>query len=232
MEGMTPAKDNYPLLWQLWQEIWQGAGTGEAVERGFEAIMRRWEEPHRAYHTPQHLMHFAQQMVTHKELFGDEWQAALLAMFYHDAVYELAHGEDEENSITVMYDDIDEVGLPRPVWIGRSEDLIRMTINHAAPAEDEIAKVFLDIDMSILGAPPHQYDEYAGLVRREYGRRFTNQAFDQRRSLKFLGPMIASDQKIFLSRQFEPFEHVARSNMARELAAIQTRLARAAYTYP
>lgn len=68
-------------------------------------LEKRWREPHRYYHTVNHLATMLTDIETNaffKELSKYEKHALMLAAFFHDAVYNPKKDDNEEQSIKVF----------------------------------------------------------------------------------------------------------------------------------
>src|SRR5690625_4150120 len=65
-----------------------------------ESLLERWSEPHRRYHTLLHLNHCLESLEFLSRGMGltEAPREALLAAWFHDAVYEGIAGEDEQQS--------------------------------------------------------------------------------------------------------------------------------------
>ena len=101
--------------------------------------------------------------------------------------------------------------------------MIEATATHALPDPDDKAAgrdaaLFLDMDLSILGASPVEFDAYEAAVRREYGW-VEEKAWRAGRAAvleKFLARPHIFHTEAFRQR----FEAQARKNLARSLAAL------------
>lgn len=131
----------------------------------------------RAYHTLDHLVDLFTEMDRHD--FADADTVAF-AIFYHDAVYGpiarmmLNIGDaqsatsDEDLSARMAQEHLSAMGIA-PAMADRVAALILMTGAHRCdPEADRDAALFLDMDMSILGAAPARYALYAAQIRQEY----------------------------------------------------------------
>jgi predicted metal-dependent HD superfamily phosphohydrolase len=181
----------------------------------WEELQARYSEPHRAYHTLQHL----------GECFGWFGQVRALArypgdiafaLFYHDAIYDTHASDNEAKSANLATDILGEYvrGDAEPA---RIVSLIMATKHDAMPASRD-EQLLVDIDLSILGAAQPRFDAYEQQIRFEYAW-VTPDAFrdGRRRVLKqFL------DRPAIYSCPFfhERLEAAARSNLERSLAAL------------
>ena len=95
--------------------------------------------------------------------------------------------------------------------------LIRLTDHRAIPS-DEAARLLCDIDLSILGRSPEEFDAYDAAIREEYSW-VPDDAYRAGR-LQVLAGLLARDH-VFGTEQFrQRFELTARTNLRRALARL------------
>src|SRR5688500_16407624 len=125
-----------------------------------DALRARYAEPHRRYHTVEHL---TEALATFEELrdLASDPGAVELALWYHDAVYDPAApaGENEARSAALAAAEGCDDEVVR---------LILLTAGHSVGVDDANGAVMADVDLAILGAPPERYARYAADVRAEY----------------------------------------------------------------
>lgn len=150
-------------------------GIGGAADRwrGIgEALLARWNEPHRHYHDERHLedvLLSLDQLAVRGERVGVE---TLLAAWFHDAVYEgstgVDAGADERASARLATDTLLGLGLD-PALAHLVGELIVDTTPAREPRQDGASlALLLDADLSIFASSPERYAEYAAAVRQEY----------------------------------------------------------------
>lgn len=134
-----------------------------AAELG-EELLARWQEPHRAYHDVRHL---AQALDSARLVSGGEpGRPVLLALWFHDAVYDLRPGEDEERSAELALRRL--AGLLPEAETAEVARLVRLTASHAPEPGDRAGGIVVDADLSILGQPAGRYHVYVRDIRTEY----------------------------------------------------------------
>jgi predicted metal-dependent HD superfamily phosphohydrolase len=177
-------------------------------------VVSAYTEPHRAYHTLQHLEELAGHWRAVDD--GPGWRdrrSSWLALLFHDAVYAVgtAHGANEAASAALLDALVADTAEARR--------LILLTAAHgdALDGLDADAAHFLDADMAILGADPARFAEYEAQVRAEYTPLVGADAYTSGRRA-FLEKVLATP-RIFLSRFFfDRFEAQARANLAAAVA--------------
>jgi predicted metal-dependent HD superfamily phosphohydrolase len=141
--------------------------AGPAV---LDDLRGRYAEPHRAYHVWAHV----QALLGWADGLGD----ALLdrgmvdaAILFHDAVYDPRRSDNEARSAALLAGcaDLSLTGTQRR----DAECLVLATAAHLPPKDLDTAlrsdlELFLDMDLSILGATREKFDVYERRVRFEY----------------------------------------------------------------
>jgi predicted metal-dependent HD superfamily phosphohydrolase len=199
------------------QAEWTRLSEALGIEPGHAAqvwtqLAAAYGEPQRHYHTMAHITAVVADWTRVRDRF-EAPDSALLALFFHDAVYDPARRDNEVRSADLLrhllLERIDGEVMKAACWA------IWATKSHEP---DEIADVnlVLDIDMAILGAPRDAYLHYAEAVAREYLPVYGLDAYAAGRAKLFLEPSLARD-RLFLTEPFAGLEAAARANMAEEL---------------
>jgi predicted metal-dependent HD superfamily phosphohydrolase len=175
-----------------------------------DALRARYAEPHRRYHTVEHLTEALATFEGLRDLASDP-QAVELAIWYHDAVYDPAApaGENEANSAALAAAEGCDDEVVR---------LILLTAGHEATSDDRNGAVLADVDLAILGAPPERYARYAADVRAEYAH-VSDEAWRPGRSA-VLRRFLARPRLFVTDRAHAALDGAARRNLAAELAAL------------
>ena len=129
-------------------------------------LLAAYDAPERHYHTSQHLDNLLSRAAKHPL---QDAAVVELAIWFHDAVYNALRSDNEAKSAEWALSFLQETTL-EPARRERVADLIRRTQDHTQPQppDDADLLLFLDADLSILGAPAAAYWDYARQVRREY----------------------------------------------------------------
>jgi precorrin-6B C5,15-methyltransferase / cobalt-precorrin-6B C5,C15-methyltransferase len=193
-----------------------------SVEDRLAATRARWAEPHRHYHATTHLDSLLSLFAELRSSLHDP-EAVRLAIFYHDAIYRPDRADNETASAALMRSDLD--GLVDAEALSRAETLILATRQHRIPesvgadcAAD--CALFLDMDISILGAGEAEFDRYEAGIAAEYLPHYDLAAYRAGRAAVLAG-FLARD-RLFLSESFFRLEAPARANLARSLAALES----------
>jgi predicted metal-dependent HD superfamily phosphohydrolase len=177
--------------------------------------------PDRGYHGWSHPLAL---LALHAEIENmlHDAEAVRCAILLHDAIYEPRRKDNESRSAALAAEMLKDV-VPEAT-LGRTLRLIEATAHHAIPAglpADEAADMalFLDMDLSILGAPPAIFDAYEAGVRHEY-REVPPAAFSAGRAAILEG-FLAREALYFSDWGRDRFEASARANLARSIAALR-----------
>lgn len=122
-----------------------------------------YSEIHRHYHDLTHLEHAFGVFDAHipVELMG-EYDAMSLAIFFHDVKYDPYAQDNEEKSAALFRSLFSLTGGTGDMV----ESMILSTKTHIPVYR--ASKFVLDVDLSILGSSPEEYEKYSNRIRREY----------------------------------------------------------------
>jgi predicted metal-dependent HD superfamily phosphohydrolase len=147
-----------------WRATWAALG-GTGDERLWRDLIDRYSEPHRKYHTRQHLDEcFARLSEARSEALQP--QEIELALWFHDAVYDVRRQDNEQRSADWASAAVLDGGVA-PSTADRVHALVMVT-RHDAEPEGSDQSILVDVDLSILGADEARFDEYEQQVREEY----------------------------------------------------------------
>jgi predicted metal-dependent HD superfamily phosphohydrolase len=131
-----------------------------------DALLRRWSEPQRRYHTLAHLTAVLDRVDVLEE-YADDPDVVRLAAWFHDAVYLPERSTNEERSARLAERALPEAGVPagKTAEVAR---LVRLTVSHDPADDDRNGQVLCDADLAVLASPPSAYAAYTAAVREEY----------------------------------------------------------------
>ena len=191
-----------PELTARWQRLASAWGApDEVVDAVYRDVVTRYGEPHRHYHT---LEHIAEVLAVVDELDGTaevEWAAWL-----HDVIYDVQAADSEARSAGYAGEVLAQLRAPDEV-IREVQRLIELSATHVVVGGDKNGAVFVEADLAILSSAAERYDRYVGDVRQEYAHVDGDAWRAGRRAvLESLLHRVSDDR--------------ARSNLARELATL------------
>jgi predicted metal-dependent HD superfamily phosphohydrolase len=200
-----------------WREMWRRLGASEVDEGLFHQLVTSYSEPHRKYHTMQHL----EECFGHLERlasFAERPAEVELALWFHDAIYNTRKKDNEKRSAKWAKDSILAAGLSDDV-ASRVHELIMATVHNAIP-EGKDAEVLVDIDLGIIGAEQERFNEFEVQVREEYS---WVPGFFFRPARRQILEEFARRKQIYSTELFRAErESQARKNLARSLARLQS----------
>jgi predicted metal-dependent HD superfamily phosphohydrolase len=181
----------------------------------FEQLAAAYEAPGRHYHT---LTHIQSLLDAAEQAAGQLHDPVVvqLAVWFHDAVYEPLRSDNETRSAELAREFLAGTSLS----VERRERvafLIGRTQDHTQPQPPDDADLlfFLDADLSILGAPEIQYQEYTRQIRQEY--RVVPGLLYRSGRRKVLKKMLAMPTLYRTAAYHARLEEAARRNLQAEL---------------
>ncbi|HVZ45862.1 MAG TPA: N-methyl-D-aspartate receptor NMDAR2C subunit [Ramlibacter sp.] len=192
-----------------WQAVWRALDGREADRALFEKLVAAYSERHRHYHTLQHLRECLVLLDESRALAARPHEVEL-ALWFHDAVYDVHAGDNEERSATWAEEAIGPSAAGR-----RVHDMVIATKHTGAPVDDPDTRLLLDIDLAILGAPPQRFDESDAQIRSEYS--YVPLAQFGKRRCTILGGFLGRPRLYATDAFHDRFESQARGNLARAI---------------
>jgi predicted metal-dependent HD superfamily phosphohydrolase len=179
-----------------------------------------YRQPGRHYHGLAHVEALLSLLGEQRADLADP-EAVEAAVWFHDAIYDSRRSDNEARSAALAAEKL--ASRVEPARLSRIVAMIEATATHALPdlgdgAAERDAALFLDMDLSILGAPKSAFDSYQAAVRREYAW-VDDKAWRSGRAAvlrKFLARPHIFHTETFRKR----FEAGARKNIQRALAAL------------
>ncbi|MFQ6171659.1 hypothetical protein ACK8HX_08640 [Oryzobacter sp. R7] len=198
-------------------------GSDQVDEVGAR-LLRRWREPHRYYHDVTHLAEVlaaVDTLCTAEDVGRDDHTVAVLAAWFHDAVYSAEQHETNEAESAALADaELARLHVRGEIR-SRVGELVLDTVAHDLSdeqARDAARTVLHDADLWILAAPVARFDEYCAQVREEYAH-VPVVAYAKGRG-EVLRPFLVRDHVYRTRHAREAWEGMARENLARELTRL------------
>lgn len=199
-----------------WGRLWASvSGPGDGAE-AFAEIVAAYARPPRAYHTLDHVRHALRELDTAREADTNA-RAIEWALWFHDAVYVPGRSDGEERSAEFSARVAAAVGDPS--FEPDARRLILATRIGQVPRQDD-ERLLVDIDYSILAAPPTAFEEYALGIRREYAFVPWRDYVSHRTG--FLRSLLARPHIFWTDYYRGRFEAHARANLVRALDRLAT----------
>ena len=196
----------------LLSHSWQRACSellARAVDPGLmERLLAAYAEPHRRYHSLQHLDECLASFEQVRHLAAQPAEVDM-AIWFHDAVYDLQGKDNEARSADWARDALTAAGVA-PAKAERVRQLVMATCHSALPVSvDE--QWLVDVDLAILGAPAPRFAQYELQIRQEYA--FVPEVLFRSKRREILSGFLARPH-IYNTPHFRvALEHRARSNL-------------------
>ena len=176
-----------------------------------QELIARYSEPHRRYHTLQHLEECFARFDEIRDLAQHPAEVEI-ALWFHDAIYDPRRDDNEARSAAWAKSSVPDASA------GERIHALVMATRHESEPHGADARLMVDVDLSILGAPERRFEEYENQVREEYV--FVPDS-EYRRGRQAILQRFWSRPTIFSTRTFiERYEAQARANLARALARL------------
>ncbi|MGL6076827.1 MAG: HD domain-containing protein [Fimbriiglobus sp.] len=190
--------------------------TPTAIYAIFDDLCTRHEEPHRHYHTLEHLAEMFR-VAGRLAADADDFIAVQLAIWFHDAIYDPTRTDNEAESADLAFIKLAPLGIHLKT-LDHVANLILVTDHKTQTPLNRDSQVLLDADLAILGAAPVRYDRYAADIRKEYAH--VAQADYKAGRAKVLQSFLSRPQLYLSARMQAEGETLARENLQRELSLL------------
>ncbi|MEQ3649626.1 hypothetical protein [Hyphomonas sp.] len=186
-----------------------------------EGLRTRYAEPQRHYHDWAHVETLLEYFRRREDQFHRP-EPVLWALYWHDAVYDPLAQDNEEQSAQLL--ERDAAGHLTPEDAAFAAMMIRATADHVVPPglntqDTADLGLFLDLDLSILGAPAPVYDRYERAIRAEMAA-VPADAFRAARGAILKG-LLSRERLYFTPRAHREWEDTARANLERAIAVLE-----------
>lgn len=181
----------------------------------YETIADKYSEPHRRYHTLEHIQHCLSQLDEARHL-ADDPDAIELALWFHDLIYDPT-ADDNERRSAETFDSL--LGALMPAE--RAVHVRRLIVDTEYPSEpgDRDGKLMVDIDLSSFALPWDQFMRDTEDIRSEYSHVPEKQFYAGK--LKFLDKLL-SRPRFYLTDHFhDRLESQARANIERHIREVR-----------
>jgi len=200
-------RPRFETLWN--RRIGDGAGVV------FDELETLYGEPHRVYHGAAHIEHCLR-------LFDlaaggmDEPDAVEMALWFHDAIYDIPARENERRSAELF---AARAGGRGSVRLRSKVRGLIMVTTHLDPPTTLDEAFIVDIDLSSFGRPWEEFLDDSRAVRAELAHVPDAEFYPKQR--KFLGSLAARPEFCFTEFFRERHEARARENIARLCAVLE-----------
>jgi len=198
-----------------WVRCWESIGakgTGQAL---MQRLVEAYQEPHRRYHTEQHLKECLTIFGEHPECAQEPGEVEM-ALWFHDAIYNVNSFDNEARSAEWAVGELSQAEV-HPDRISRIQAHVLATRHSALPVGQD-QQFLVDIDLSILGVEPTRFEEYERQIRQEYS--YVPGFIFERKRRKVLAGFLARNPIYNTPALHQKFEKQARFNISQSCGLI------------
>lgn len=189
---------------------------GPESDPEFFKLKSAYSEPHRYYHTEHHIDDCLARLDAVRELVQVPEEVEL-ALWFHDAIYKPTSSTNELDSADWAASFLRSIGAPEE----RCERLhgYILATKHTGETLSGDAALVVDIDVSILGRDPDEYDVYEQAIRKEY--RWVPAPVYRRKRIEILESFL-DRPALYGSAYFrDRYEQQARGNLQRAIRMLR-----------
>jgi predicted metal-dependent HD superfamily phosphohydrolase len=176
-----------------------------------EYLFNCYSELHRSYHNLSHI----DRMLSWLDAAGGGPDSVELAIWFHDIIYDPSDRHNEEKSAQCFNDRVGS--FIRRDLTSDVERLIMATDPTRPRSGRNDEDLMIDIDLSILGSSPSDYESYRSAIRSEYS--FVPEADFRAGRMSILRSFLS--QRIYVTEFFAALEQKARSNIRNEILGLE-----------
>lgn len=198
-----------------WHGLCQRLAPLLSAENLLAQLLQAYTEPHRFYHTIEHITMCLRKYNTIYEYFYHPDEVAW-ALWLHDAIYN-THAHDNEEQSALLSARILQEGGANPTIIDRTTRLIMATSHRNAPLEYDTHYI-VDIDLVILGTSPQVFAVYEENIRREYA--WVSEKLYREKRKEMLTSFLQREHIYYTPYFRTRYEHQARTNVKLSLAQL------------
>ena len=183
----------------------------------YDRLVAHYTASNRYYHTLSHVAGMLD-LIDRIYIEVDNWNALQLAIWFHDVIYEVGTGLDNEQaSADFSAEQLALLNLD-PTLIETVSDLILDTKHKQRPATWD-GQVLVDLDLAQLGGSAEQFQRDTDNIRREYASVPDKQFWSGRG--RILQQFLNRSRIYYTAPFYTRFEATARRNLAQTIANIR-----------
>ncbi|HAA27930.1 MAG TPA: hypothetical protein DCE56_10050 [Cyanobacteria bacterium UBA8553] len=182
----------------------------------FTAIATAYSGADRHYHNLTHILQVLQ-IINSMRPQAENPAALEFSAWFHDIIYDPKAKDNEEKSAEYATNILKLIKIPSAT-IDKVAKIILATKTHQAPDNDIDIYIFLDADLSILGASSWEYNIYNRGIRKEYS--WLSEAEYRWGRIQVLQKFIEGERIYLTDQIFDAREIKARQNIQTEIESL------------
>jgi len=225
-EILFPIDDDDILFLRVqWNDLLSSYTSDQSFQdQLFKLVKEKYSESGRFYHNLNHV----KQLLNLFESLNNQIQesnAVRFSIWFHDVVYDTERNDNEEESARLAVETLGELNINFET-LGFVGQLILATKSHVGHNLSQDGKLFLDLDLAILGMSQDIYEKYSRAIREEYSW-VPEQTYGKRRR-EILEGFLDRETIYFTNIMKDRFEEQARKNIRSEIQSLESQQHRSA----
>ena len=191
----------------------------------YEDLYYKYSSKGRFYHTLLHIenmiieldsvwLHFADNIKNTYDDIQRAYNNLYLSIWFHDSIFNPKSKDNEINSADFAASELQKMNYSEKDLKTICE-LILCTIDHRPMKDTDLFKLFLDLDLAILGKEENEYYKYSKNIRMEYSHVPYHIYNEKRKNL--LNIFLNKDQIFYTTHFQKKYESQARKNISGEI---------------
>ena len=200
-----------------WEGLSSAYTSDTAIQtHSFQVLRENYSEKSRSYHN---LSHVNTLLGLFKSLASkiQDPSATQFAIWFHDVIYNTKRNDNEEESARLAAEMLYKLQVSTET-VECVQKMILATKTHGGRNLSEDAKLFLDMDLAILGARAEIYKEYSQAIRKEYS--WASEAIYRGGRKKVLEDFLLRERIYQTEEMGVRFEERARENIISEIKSL------------
>lgn len=206
-----------------WDSLMERLADPHQKVRVFNVLAARYGEPHRFYHTLEHVVSMLDELGSIPQELHENRTSLEIAIWAHDAHYDVGSAENphitdnEIRSAKLGALICRTLGNPANRHVETVRQLVVCT-DHKTPPATKDAKLIVDLDLAIFGKPEEEFMRYEHAIRKEYAW-VPEDRYRETRTM--ILRKFANRQSIYHTEFFRDiYEQQARSNLLKSIETL------------
>ncbi len=201
-----------------WYDFWVRcpAAPKQEILHVRSRLWHRYQEPHRAYHTLDHIESCLTTFDQTRHLAQNPWVVEA-AIFFHDAIYDPRRKDNEDRSARLAGEEI--VRLSGSDYFKKNVRRVIRATKHTFVVTELDDQLMCDIDLAGLGKNSKDFDADGQAIRKEYA--FVPKAAYAKGRIAILQSFLDRPYIYYLLFFRKRYEQAARRNLQRAIAKLK-----------
>src|SRR5258706_5763120 len=205
------------LLKSQWDNLASFYPSDKTIkEEAFQVLQEQYSEKSRFYHNFSHVKTLLKLFESFDNKIQDP-KAIKFSIWFHDVIYDTRKSDNEAESARLASEMLRKLNVNIEI-IERVKDLILATKDHSDGNLSYDAKLFLDMDLAILGMSEEIYKEYNQAIRQEYS--WVSESIFRQGRKKILTSFVERESIYFTDEMKARYEEQARKNINSEIKSL------------